>query len=83
MATSRWEIENHGFSDAKNRHGFEHICHHHPNSVLINRLIIALTLTLERLYRNRCLHRGTHGVWEPSNLFRLLWISSGHNLHSS
>jgi len=83
MAKSRWEIENHGFNDAKNRHGFEHICHHQPNSLLINWLIIALTLTLERLYRNRYLHRGSHGVLEPINLLRLRWISLGRNLNSS
>jgi hypothetical protein len=83
MAKSRWEIENYGFNDAKNRHGFEHICHHHPNSLLINWLIIALTLTLERLYRNRYLHRGIHGVLEPINLLRLLWISLGHGLNTS
>jgi hypothetical protein len=77
MAKSRWEIENQGFNDAKNRHGFEHICHHQPNSLLINWLIIALTLTLERLYRNRYLHRGIHSVLEPIGLLRLLWISLG------
>ena len=75
MAKSRWEIENQGFNDAKNRYGFEHICHHHPNSLLINWLIIALTLTLERLYRNRYLHRGLHSVLTPIGLLRLLWIS--------
>jgi len=32
-AKSRWEIENQGFNDAKNRHGLGHICHHHPNSL--------------------------------------------------
>jgi hypothetical protein len=77
MAKSRWEIENQGFNDAKNRHGFEHICHHHPISLLVNWLIIVLTLTLERLYRNRYLHRGIHGILEPIELFRLLWISLG------
>lgn len=77
MAKSRWEIENQGFNDAKNRYGLEHICHHHPNSLLINWLIIALTLTLERLYRNRYLHRGIHSVLEPINLLRILWISLG------
>jgi hypothetical protein len=75
MAKSRWEIENQGFNDAKNRYGFEHICHHHPNSLLINWLILALTLTLERLYRNRYLHRGLHSVLESINVLRLLWIS--------
>lgn len=83
MAKSRWEIENQGFNDAKNRYGFEHICHHHPNSLLINWLIIALTLTLERLYRNRYLHRGIHSVLQPINLLRLLWISLGRSPDSS
>jgi hypothetical protein len=83
MAKSRWEIENQGFNDAKNRYGFEHICHHHLNSLLINWLIIALTLTLERLYRNRYLHRGIHSVLEPINLLRLLWISLGRSPDSS
>jgi hypothetical protein len=72
MAKSRWEIENQGFNDAKNRYGFEHICHHHPNSLLITWLITALTLTLERLYRIRHLHRGTHRVLSPMALLRLL-----------
>jgi hypothetical protein len=83
MAKSRWEIENQGFNDAKNRYGFEHICHHHPNSLLINWLIIALMLTLERLYRNRYLHRGIHSVLEPITLLRLLWISLGQSPDSS
>lgn len=74
MAKSRWKIENEGFNDAKNRYGFEHICHHHPNSLLINWLIIVLTLTLERLYRKRHLHRGTHPVLEPIELLRLLCL---------
>ncbi len=77
MAKSRWEIENQGFNDAKNRYGFEHICHHHPNSLLINWLITALTLTLERLFRSRYLHRGIHNAMEPVTLLRLLWISLG------
>lgn len=77
MAKSRWEIENQGFNDGKNRYGLEHICHHHPNSLLINWLLIALTLTLERLYRNRYLHRGTHAVMQPVTLVRLLWMSLG------
>jgi hypothetical protein len=75
MAKSRWQIENQGFNDAKNRYGFEHICHHHPNSLLINWLITVLTLTLERLYRLRHLHRGKHPVLEPIALLRLLRLS--------
>lgn len=83
MAKSRWEIENEGFNDAKNRHGFEHICHHHPNSILVNWLIIALTMTLERLYRTRHLHRGTHVVLQPIDLYRLLLLSLATAANSS
>jgi hypothetical protein len=75
MAKSRWEIENQGFNDAKNRYGFEHICHHHDNSLIIHWLMTVLTLTLERLYRIRYLHRGNHPVLEPIALVRLLWLS--------
>jgi hypothetical protein len=83
MAKSRWEIENQGFNDAKNRYGFEHICHHHPNSLLINWLIIALTMTLERLFRARYLHRGSHVVLQPVDLYRLLLLSLGARVDSS
>lgn len=83
MAKSRWEIENQGFNDGKNRYGLEHICHHHPNSLLINWLIIVLTLTLERLYRNRFLHRGSHRTLEAVTLVRLLWMSLGKPINSS
>jgi hypothetical protein len=83
MAKSRWEIENQGFNDGKNRYGLEHICHHHPNSLLINWLIIVLTLTLERLYRNRFLHRGIHRTLEAITLVRLLWMSLGKPINSS
>lgn len=60
MAKSRWEIENQGFNEAKNRHALEHVHHHHPASLLINWLLVMFTLTLERLFRLRYLHRGTH-----------------------
>ena len=75
MAKSRWEIENQGFNDAKNRHGMEHICHHEPNSLLLQWLITALALTIERLYRLRYLHRGTHRVRTAIELVRLLWLT--------
>ena len=71
MAKSRWEIENHGFNDGKNRYGMEHICHHEPNSILIVWLLIALALVIERLYRLRYLHRGDHGVRSAMDLFHL------------
>jgi len=75
MAKSRWEIENQGFNDAKNRHGFEHLCHHHANSLLLVWLLTALALTIERLYRVRFLHRGTHPVREAVEFCQLLWLS--------
>jgi len=75
MAKSRWEIENQGFNDAKNRYGLEHICHHERNSVLIVWLLTCLALTIERLYRIRYLHRGTHPILEAITFCRLLWLS--------
>ena len=77
MAKSRWEIENQGFNDGKNRYGMEHICHHEPNSILIVWLLIALALVIERLYRLRYLHRGDHGVRSAMDLFTYLWLSLG------
>lgn len=77
MAKSRWEIENQGFNDAKTRYGLEHIRHHHENSVLVSWLLLALAMTIERLYRQRYLHRGTHPVYPPIALVRLLWLSLG------
>ena len=74
-AKSRWEIENQGFNDAKNRHDLEHICHHHPNSLLITWLLTSLALTIERLYRLRYLHRGKHPPRTAADFVHLLWLS--------
>lgn len=74
-AKSRWEIENQGFNDAKNRHDLEHICHHHPNSLLITWLLTSLALTIERLYRLRYLHRGKHPLRTAVEFVHLLWLS--------
>ena len=75
MAKSRWEIENEGFNEAKSRHGLEHICHHQANSLLITWLLIMLALTIERLYRLRYLHRGTHTPRSGAELFFTLWVN--------
>lgn len=75
MAKSRWEIENQGFNEAKSRHGLEHICHHHANSLLIGWLLAMLALTIERLYRLRYLHRGKHRVPSSVQLLLHLWLS--------
>ena len=77
MAKSRWEIENGGFNDGKNRYGMEHICHHEPNSILIVWLLIALAMVIERLYRLRYLHRGDHGVRSAQQLCDYLWLTLG------
>jgi len=77
MAKSRWEIENGGFNDGKNRYGMEHICHHEPNSILIVWLLILLALVIERLYRLRYLHRGEHGIRSAMDLLTYLWLSLG------
>jgi len=75
MAKARWEIENQGFNDAKNRYGFEHMPHHHANSLLVCWLLLILALTIERLYRLRHLHRGSHTPRSPIELLRLLRLS--------
>jgi len=77
MAKSRWEIENQGFNDGKNRYGMEHICHHQANSILIVWLLIVLALVIERLYRLRYLHRGNHGIRSAMELHDYLWLSLG------
>jgi hypothetical protein len=74
LAKSRWEIENQGFNDGKNRYGMEHIRHHESNSMLVCWLLILLALDIERLYRLRYLHRGDHGVRSPIHLADLLWL---------
>jgi len=78
MAKSRWEIENQGFNDAKNRYGFEHICHHETPSLLVVWLLTCLALTVERLYRVRYLHRGTHPILQAITLWQLLWLGLSH-----
>jgi hypothetical protein len=74
-AKARWEIENQGFNEGKNHHGFEHIPHHHANSLLIHWLLICLTLCIERLFRLRYLHRGTHRPPSSIHLLRRLRLS--------
>ena len=75
MAKNRWEIENQGFNDGKNRYGMEHIAHHQANSLLIHWLLIIFAMTIERLYRLRYLHRGAHAPMSAIELVRLLRIS--------
>lgn len=77
MAKSRWEIENQGFNDGKTRYGMEHLCHHQPNSILIVWLLILLALVIERLYRQRFLHRGDHEIRSAMDLFTYLWLTLG------
>jgi hypothetical protein len=52
----------------------EHICHHPANSLLLTWLLLALALTIERLYRLRYLRRGTPPVYTALQLVRLLWL---------
>lgn len=80
LAKSRWEIENQGFNDAKNRYGLELLRHHHANSLLLSWLIVILALTVERLYRLRYLHRGTHRVRTAEQFVLLLLLSLSHPL---
>jgi hypothetical protein len=67
--------QNQGFNDFKNRYGLEHICYHHEGSLLLLWLLTCSGLTLERLYRLRYLHRGSHLVRTGIDLLRLLRLS--------
>jgi hypothetical protein len=75
MAKNCWEIENEGFNEAKSRHGLEHICHHHANSLLIAWLLALLALTVERLYRLRYLRRGMDPRRSSAELLLTLWVN--------
>src|SRR5580704_1857959 len=67
--------KNQGFNEAKSRHGLEHICRHHANSLLIGWLLALLALTIERLCRLRYLHRGKHQVPSSAQMMLHLWLS--------
>jgi hypothetical protein len=75
MAKSRWEIENQGFNDAKNRYGLAHIAHHQSKSLVVRWLLLLLALTVERLYRLRYLHRGRRPPCTAIEFVRQLRLS--------
>lgn len=72
LGKSRWQIENQVFNDAKNLYNLTHIHHHETNSVQFQWLLTFLAMTIERLYRMRFLHRGTHPIMTAMTLCRLL-----------
>jgi hypothetical protein len=74
-AKARWEIENEGFNVAKNQYHFAVIRHHQGNSMLVQWLMTFLAIDIERLYRIRFLHRGTHPIMESIALWNALWSS--------
>lgn len=74
LAKSRWQIENQGFNDAKNRYGMEHICHHDANALIVGWLLLLLSLVIERLYRLCFLHRGSRPRTSAADLVALLWL---------
>jgi hypothetical protein len=75
LAKSHWQIENRAFNDAKNRYGYEHICPHQSHSLLVLWLLTCLALMVERLYRRRYLHRGTHPALTAIDLLRILLLT--------
>ena len=76
-AKNRWEIENQGFNDGKNRYGMEHIRHHEKNSILVGWLLSALAMIIERLYRCRHLRRGSRPIISAIELLRILRLALG------
>lgn len=82
FAKSRWRaIENQGFNVGKCYHGLEHIPHHHAGSLLCWWLIVALALTIERLYRLRYLRRGTHTPMTAVELVHKFRLSLAPSFH--
>lgn len=77
FAKSRWEIENQGFNDAKNRYGLTHIAHHQSQSIVVRWLLLLLALSVERLYRQRYLHRGRRPAYTAIEFVRWLRLSLG------
>lgn len=77
ICKSRWQIENRFFNEGKNLYGLTHIAHHHARSVVVDTLLACLALCLERLYRLRHLHRGTHPPYAAQELCRLFWLVLG------
>ncbi len=75
MAKSRWELENQGFHDAKNRYGMEHICHHQANSVLVSRLITLLAWSSSASTASALRTASWHPVRSAEHLCRLLRLS--------
>jgi hypothetical protein len=82
-AKGRWTIENQGFNDAKSRYGLAHVPHHHANSLLLHWLLVLLTLTLERLFRVRYLHRGAHPPLSAMQVLRRFRLALGAPLPDS
>jgi hypothetical protein len=75
-AKSRWQVENEGFNDAKNRYGLEHTCHHTKQGVLAGWLISLLAIAIERLFRMRFLRRGGRPALSAIALIRILRYAS-------
>jgi hypothetical protein len=77
ICKSRWQIENRFFNEGKNLYGLAHVAHHDARSVVIDTLLTCLAICLERLYRLRHLHRGTHEAYAAQELCWLFWIALG------
>jgi len=75
MAKSRWEIENPGFHDAKSRYDFQPSGSTTPTPCCCAGCLSVLALTIERLYRLRYLHRGSHRVRTAAPFCLALWLS--------
>jgi hypothetical protein len=77
LAKRRCTIEDQSFNDGETRYSLDHVPHHEANSLLIHWLLVLLTLTLERLYRLRFLHRGAHAPVSAITVVRRLRLSLG------
>jgi hypothetical protein len=77
LAKRRGAVETRGVHAGKTRSGLAHIRHPHATSLRRCWRLVALGLPLERLYRLRDLHRGTHPPYPAIAGVRLFRLSRG------
>jgi hypothetical protein len=75
IAKSRWQIENGFFNEAKTLYHLDHTAHHQANAVVVDTLLLCLSIGMERLYRLRYLHRGSHRTYTAAALHVLFWLA--------
>jgi hypothetical protein len=67
IVKSRW------LNDAKTLYHLDHTAHHPAHAVVVDTLLLCLSIGMERLYRLRYLHRGSHRTYTAAEFHVLFW----------